>query len=238
MYNLPGSIYLVTIFVFFQGFLVLLVIFLFIDKFFSLRKQRLEAATLKNEAHARALQELESAKTSAAQIVQDATKKAAYIINNTELLSADAKNHLSESIKLLVSKEGTSLEEMVSLFGRELREDFNKDKITTLADFNAVYDTLKGEVKTQIAEYKEVLTKNSLDTEQYLKSQTESYITDTRTKLADYEQKQLQKIEDRVFTILLQVSNEFFGQTTTVSDHENLVLKLFSDATLKEKLGV
>ena len=237
MYNLPGSIYLVLIFVFFQGFLVLLVVFLFIDKFLSARKNRIEAEIIKQDAYKEALKEVEAAKASSYRIVKEAEEKAASIVSQSEFLSTTSQKNFTDSLNKVVSEQSQKLSQIISGLNSELKSDFDKEKVTTLAGFDTVFGDLKKEAVQQLATYKDTLTKYSLDTEETLKTQADSYINEVKTRLSEYERTQTKKVQDNLFNTLLQVSKDFFGNAATVSDHEDLVLKLFKDANLKETMG-
>jgi F0F1-type ATP synthase membrane subunit b/b' len=238
MYSLPGNAYIYAIFILFQGFLVLLVLFLFIDKFFSTRKHRLEADILKQEAYDAAQKELEIAKNQSHKIIADAQITASDIISKSEYISKSTQDKLNNDIKDLVKKQEQDISLMISNFNRELKTEFDREKVTTLAGFNSIFQDLKEESKEQISSYKDMLVKNSLDTEGLLKTQYDKMLEDVRSRISQYEDTQMQKVQDHIFSTILSVSKSFFGRAMTINDHEDLVLKLLEEAKLKETLGV
>jgi hypothetical protein len=237
MYNLPGNTNLLTIFILFQGFLVLLVIFLFIDKFFSSRKQRLDAEIIKQEAYKSAALTLEEAKQMSYKTMKEAEEKAAKLISDTELLSSEVQKNFKESLHNFIQKQDKSIAEIVDSFGKEMKTEFDKEKVATIAGYTDVFAQFKHAATEQILQFKDILSKNSVDLEKDLKDKVNIHAQEIYASLDAYEKEQMEKTKDYVFKVLLRVSNEFFGDAVSLSEHEDLVLKLFNEAKLIEKFG-
>lgn len=238
MYTLPGNAYIFAIFILFQGFLVLLVLFLFIDKFFSTRKHRLEADLVKQDAFKQALKELGAAKTKAQQIIKDAQISAADIISKSEYISASTQKNLDDGINNLVKRQELEIIKIIDSFNAELKSEFDKERITTLSGFKTIFQEVKDASIKQLSSFNDILTNSSLDAEGSLKAQASEHLEEMRLRLKVYEEAKTKEIQDKLFSVLLAVNKNFFSQTMTIDDHEDLVIKLFRDAALKETLGL
>jgi hypothetical protein len=234
---LPVNLQLIVVFAIFQGCLVLLIIYFFIDKFFSSRKYRLEQALLNETAYKQSIEALHASKVKSQEILSEAEKQASAIITSANLFTEDMKKTYNEAFKTSLSHQEQLLVKTTESLIGDLKDNFGREQITSLAGFTDLVSEFKAEVHKQIEEYRNILTKNSLDTESELKGEMKTYLEEMKKNINEYEQLQRNKLKEVAYNSLVWVNKEFFSSAVSLSDHEELVRKILADASLREKIA-
>ena len=236
MYILPENVYLFLPFIIFQGFLIVLVLFFFVEKVLSTRKIRLEKQLVKEEAYAQAGRILEDANRSAWEELNSAHVKAAEVIKQSEFLSKSVQDAAQKTFRVLVERQEVEFSRALDTFAKEMHGSFEKEKISSLAQYSDAISEIKATILGGVGVYKETMVKSltNLDTE--IKSRVTSALDETNAKIAEYEAASLKKIDLHIFDILRHVSLGVLGKSVSLQDHEEFILKSLGDAKVHERI--
>lgn len=232
MYNLPinsANTYLLVIFAIFQGFLILLVLFLFIDKFFSIRKYRIEQNKIKEEAFKQAQDELTTAQLNAQRIVSDAKLTASKIISEVDLFSKSTVEDFNKSLKNTLDSNVDKINNELVKIGLELQKDLDKERISSIAGFNHALNSFESQISQDITEYKELLSHSAVNAQSSLDQKTLDYADEVRQRLYKYEKERSSVLREEGVRILSKLTKEYFTQIPTNKDNESIVEKILSD---------
>jgi hypothetical protein len=232
---LPGYSYLIVIAAFFQGFLVLLVIFLFLERFINFRKRKVEEALIREEAHKQAQQILDAANSDSYKTIRDAQEKANVIISHANIAVEVTQKQMDSSMQNLIKLHSEAINKNLADFMSHFENALARKEITTLASFDQTFDKINSEIVSQVKSYKDVMQKNSLDMENTLRTNLENDLTQIRTKLGEYEAVKMKNLNDKIFQILTKVSHDALRKTFTISDHEDLVIQSLEQAKIEGK---
>lgn len=241
---LPGSFgnyissysYLFIAFIIFQGALVLVLFFLFLDKFISSRKVRVYEESIKAEAYKQAEAILNDTKKQSFEALRSAHTQADTIVLEARQLTKDAQVDFKDALDKMIDNHNQSLMDISTKILQEFKNTLGAESVTTIANYTSASDEIKKEVLLHVKEYSEVLRQHTLETEAVMKASLEKDMTDIKDRLKAYEDLHMRKVDERVFSILTLVSKDVLGQTMSLSDHEDLVLRLLAEAKIKTSL--
>lgn len=229
MYNLPINIYIFLIFLFFQGFLVLLVLYMFLEKLAGSSKRKREELLIKDEAHAKALQFLSDAQVQSAKIIKDAEVNASQIIANAEYVSKAMKDNLDRVVKDTVNQSTVKFEALLHQSNEEFMTAFSSEKTTLLADFEHVIKDVKSELIKGTEAFNTSLSNATAEYASDLRKKESDQLQAMQARISDYEQKTKKHIEAKLFDILSDALTEITGEAIPLEKHEDLVISSLAE---------
>jgi len=219
-----------------QGSLLVILFYLFIDKFTSSKKVKLQEATIKQEAYAKALSILEEAKDSSLKIVEDANKRAQALLGDVQLVTNDVRRDLNEQLQALSDKHIQALsstnDEFIGSFKKALGDESQKTTDVLEQTTTIVRDALLSEVD----QFKDILRKETFETEEQVKNKIQDEYTAVRDELAEYKKTKLAAVDAKIYEIVYEVVSNVTGKTLDVDSHQEIVIQFLEQAKKEHRL--
>jgi hypothetical protein len=238
MSNLPINLYFFLILVFFQGFLILVVAYFFIDRFYNSYKNKLEEDKRKQQAYLQAIQELDEAKKQAQELLKNAHFEAAAIVKDASTISQDTKSTYTAGIQASLKQQQEALASVTNEIILELKDSFGKEKISTIAGFNDLLTDFKEDLAEEVSRYNQTLSANSDELLAKLRQGLEENMSTLAAHMAQYEDLVKSHILSKSLEAVKTLTKMFFEETTTQTDHEAIIMKILEKEDLKEKFGL
>ncbi|NMB69640.1 hypothetical protein GYA27_00350 [candidate division WWE3 bacterium] len=228
--------YLIFIFLMLQGSLLVILFYLFIDKFTSSKKVKLQESTVKQEAYTKALSILEEAKDSSLKIVEDANKRAQVLLGDVQLVTDDVRRDLNDQLQALADKHiqvlSSTNDEFISSFKKALGDESQKTTDVLEQTTTIVRDALLSEVD----QFKDILRKETFETEEQLKNRIQDEYAAVRDELDEYKKSKLASIDAKIYEIVYEVASNVTGKSLDVDSHQAVVIQFLEQAKKEHRL--
>ena len=231
---LSKYLYLIITFVMIQGSLTFVLLFLFIDKITSSRKIKTQELLAKQDAYEESLRILNDSKAQSSKLILAAQEQSTKIIQETNFLNESFKQKFAEELKSLVDRQEDVFKNVAGELSKQYQQAFEQEKITTLSELTKVSDTLRSDMLTKVDEFKSVLEKNTVEAENELRGKVRQDYEYLSQRMKEYETAKLQKIDEKIFLILTQVTKDILGSALTINEQEELVFKVLNDAKVRQ----
>ena len=187
-----------------------------IEKYDKIRSTGEEAEKALEAERAKALEE---AKTQGKQIISEAQTRSGQLI-------AEAASFGNQTRELL-GKELQKLQAVELGYYQKALED---TKLTAQASLGGISKDVKAEVVSQIDAIRTSLSgeiqKAQMETRQMLASSYKKM----EEEIEAYKKERLQRVDEKIFEILKEVSSKAIGKSLSLEDHEDVVIKALEDA--------
>lgn len=228
--------YLIFIFLMLQGSLLVILFYLFIDKFTSSKKVKLQESTVKQEAYTKALSILEEAKDSSLKIVEDANKRAQVLLGDVQLVTDDVRRDLNDQLQALADKHIQALsstnDEFIDNFKKALGNESQKTTDVLEQTTTIVRDALLSEVD----QFKDILRKETFETEEQVKNKIQDEYTAVRDELIEYKKSKLAAIDTKIYEIVYEVVSNVTGKALDVDSQQEIVIQFLEQAKKEHRL--
>lgn len=234
---LPGNYYLLFTFLVFQGFLVLVVFYFFIERLYTSRKRLHEEALIKQKAYEEADAVLKKTMQDSHQLLEQAHKKASEIVTSSTTEVEMFKKDFSELLKRLEEKYEKRFNDIAENFVKGFNESVQQEKISSLAAFDKTLADVRAGVAESVVLHRDSINKSIEDLNQTLRSALETDVAQARERLSKYEDESKNRIKEKVFSILSDVSYEILGHGVSLSDKEDFILRLIDQGDIDKKFN-
>lgn len=222
-----------------------LVLFLFFSLFFvfmvgyvfsKLRNKTSIEDTVTAAAYEKSLQLLDNAKRQSLKIYKDSQIRAKKIMDQAYSFKTenqeDFEKHIDKSTKNQLANFDAFLKEELSSF----EDSLSKESVNNLKAFSDLSKDLKKEVTSSISGLKETIAKETFESQKLIdKKVTEAY-SELQKELTAYKKEQIDKINDRLADLLVEVATKSLGTSFSVSKHQDVILNLLEDAKKRDLL--
>lgn len=169
---------------------------------------RKRAAALLSDAHDKALV-----------IIEQANLRAAQTLEETNTFSQTAKHELE-------AKLSQASAQLLTDYERAL-EEVKEEDIKTLKNISK---TIESNTLDEVADFKEILEKETVAAQKIVEQKIEQAYADVEQEIKAYREDKRKKIDEAVYTIVRQVSEEILGKSVSLADHEKLVIDALEQA--------
>jgi hypothetical protein len=235
MPSLPINYNYALIFIFFQGFLIVIVAYFFIEKLINSYKMKSKEDLHKHQIYEEAVAALESAKKEASDIIKKANAQASEIINSGTLFNEDLKSDVTAKVTALLSNQEQIISKSTADIANDIRSLYTKEKINSLVTFEAMFKDLKSDLNTEVTNYSNVLNKSS---QVILEDMRHKLLNDEEVmakNLQEYEKEVKEHIKSKSLDSVMLLTRRYFEQTVTKDEHEGIVRKIIENEGLKDK---
>lgn len=191
---------------------------------------------LQHDEHALRQQILTDAYAKANLILDEASASSTQIIGSGHELN----NHLSQALDLQLSKLVAREQKSFEATTKQLLEEYAKQLSTVKTENINVAQKMSKDIETAIDtllhEFKTLLDKEALSTQQLLGNRVEKEFADADQTLKQYKELQMKKVDESIYPVLAYVSKQVIGKTLPLDQHEQLVIAAIEEA--KEYVSV
>jgi F0F1-type ATP synthase membrane subunit b/b' len=156
-------------------------------------------------------------------IIQEATKKAQLIIEETQVFSDEAKIQFSSGFKVTSKKYEEFLESRTDEVSK-LYEKFITDLRSDAEEqFKVITKDMENHSLAIIGEFREALEGERIFMHKELEAKITEEFKKAQTHIEDYKVDQMKKVDKQVFDILHALTSNVLGKSLSLKDHEDLV---------------
>jgi len=228
--------YLIFIFIMLQGSLLVILFYLFLDKFSSSKKIKLQESVVKQEAYNKALAILEEAKDSSIRIVEEANKKAQLLLGDVQLLTNDVKHDLNTQLQSLSEKHIQTLTATTAEFIDNYKNTLGAEGKKTTEALEQTTTIVKEALLSEVEQFKDILRKETLDTEEQVKLKIQDEYSQVRAELEEYKKTKTAAIDAKIYEIVYDVVSNVTAKSLDVDAHQDLVMHFLEEAKKEHRL--
>ena len=115
--------------------------------------------------------------------------------------------------------------ELTSLsIARKYEEEINKINKDNIQTLQNIYKDIETSTKSDFTKYKEFIQQQTFDAEKIAKERIEEEYKKLENEINLRKEKELKKLNDDIYTILLNISKEVVGKSMNFSDHQDLII--------------
>lgn len=187
------------------------------DKLFLQSKIKDHAQDILKEAHEKRLK-----------IMQDAVNQAGDIIKNSQLLTGEVKDKITEDMQEMRKKQFDILTQRQQQLTK-FYEDFEKESRNLIFDqFKQMVKNMENFTSSGIKELREDIEKERQTVNKQIELRIQEENKRAQKAVEEYKIEQIKKIDKRVFDILQALTRDILGRSLTLKDHEELIQKALS----------
>lgn len=242
MLNLPSDFITYTIllivFALFQGSLLLIIVYLFVDKVLISKKDTLDNELVKQEAYGKALNVLEEAKEKSLEILGTSQDRARKILDSVEFINVETKKELDLELKKLSEKQMSSFENLSSDLVNVYKNSLEDQHKVGLEQIEKTSEFVQEELKNQIDGLKNSLQKETAQSEEQIRAMISADYENAKSEIEKYKNEKFSEINIKVYELIPQITKEILGRTLTIDDHQAVVMKILDDAKRDNNLNI
>ena len=242
MLHLPSDFLTYTIllivFALFQGSLILILVYLFVDKVLISKKDTLDNDIVKQEAYDKALNVLEDAKEKSLEILGTSNDRARKILDSVDYINVETKKELDLELKKLSERQVSTFENLSSDLINVYKNSLEDQHKVGLAQIEKTSEFVQEELKNQITDLKDSLQKETAQSEEQVRAMISSDYEHTKSEIEKYKNEKFAEINLKVYELIPQITKEILGRTLTIDDHQSVVLKILDDAKRDSSLNI
>lgn len=223
-----------------------LVLFLFVFIFFifmlgyifsKLRSTHEEISEVSPAAYQKALYLLDNAKKESLKIYKDSQNRAKKIIEEAYTFKTDTQedfeNHLQKVTKTELKEFDSFLKGELSSFEDTISKE-SKDALKVLGDLSK---DLKKEVTESINDLKENILKETVESQKMIDTKVGEAYVEVQKELDAYKKEQIEKINDQLSNLLVDVASKSLGVSFSVNQHQDVILNILEEAKKRDLLN-
>ncbi len=199
---------------------VLMVILLHYQKLVGkfLKLQR-EDKHLREETQKEAEKLLEKAQKEALETVEEAHRRARKVVRESEIAVTKMEELLRRELEKVLTVQTKNYYQMLEKIEREVAQGFEK----------AGEKTQVG-ILEEIEDFRKVMEQQTIKSQEAASEKIDGEFAQVREEIKAYRAKMLGKVDQSIFEILQEVSQEVLGKALSVKEHEELVIKALYEA--------
>jgi hypothetical protein len=164
------------------------------------------------------------------EIIHTAENRAKSIIEDAERLSTNSSSSLRSTVSDLTKHEDELVskksEEFVAEFQKQLQQ-VNTDNINM---FKNVSKEVIDSISQQFEELKKLMQDQTINSKKLAEEKIKTEYGTLEKELQEYKKKEVEKIDQNIYQLLLNISKIAFGKGLNIGEHEKLIEEALQDA--------
>lgn len=220
-------------------FLTLLVVSLIFVSFYEFltkwlrylqREKERSQETIKAEAYEKATRILEKAKKESLKLISDSNNEAQKILGEAHELSDESKKVLEDGLQSISQRQHQALEKTSNDLLAYYKGIVDQQKQSSLDTLSRVSKDMEEKILEEVDDFGEVLRKETVETQKQVEQKISRKYEDLEKELESYREKQLKKIDERVFELIARVTKLVLGRAISLEEHQSMVLEALEEA--------
>lgn len=176
-------------------------------------------------------QELESkAQLDYQDIIESANQKAKNIILDANQIKEETSTNFQTSVSTLFENQKDILENTSLALTKKYEEQINQINKNNIQILTNIYKDIELNANSNFEKYKEVIQKQTFDAEKIAHDRIKDQYQKIENEIEEHKKQMLQKIDDDIYKILLNISKLVIGGSLDLSKHEDLIIKSLEEA--------
>lgn len=164
------------------------------------------------------------------EIIEAAQKKAEEIISQAQNIQDSSTADLEKAVQNLEKNEEEELseksEDALKVFG----EKIDQINATNTAAFNTTSEDIKKTINLHFEELKKLLSEQTVESQKHAEEKVKEEYDALETELDAYKKSQMEKIDQNIYQILLNVSKTVLGKKIDTKENEDVIIKALEEA--------
>jgi flagellar biosynthesis/type III secretory pathway protein FliH len=169
------------------------------------------------------------------EIIQSANKKAEEIILQATELKEDTGSNFQNSVNMLLEEQEKLLKDASSALSKKFQEQAEEVNHNNVEMLSNIYKDIEKNAEESYSEYKELIKKQTFEAERIAQEKIRGEYSKLEQEVKEYREKMMQKVNDDIFKILLNVSKTVIGKSLSFKDQQDLIINSLAQAK-KENL--
>ena len=164
------------------------------------------------------------------EIIESANKMAQEIILQATEIKQDSTNNLQDSVDMMLDDQKKILEEASLALSKKFEEQIKEVNINNIELLKNIYKGIESDVQSDYSEYKDLIKKQTFEADNAAKEKIKEEYTRLDAEVKDYREKMIEKVNQEIYKILLNISKVVLGKSLDLTAHEDLVIDALNKA--------
>lgn len=158
------------------------------------------------------------------ELIESANKKAEEIILHASEIKQESTNFLQDSVELMLADQRKILEEASTALSKQFEAQLKQVNDNNIQLLKNIYKGIETDVESDYSEYKDVIKKQTFEAENIAKEKIKQEYEKLEIEIKDYREKMLNKVNDDIYKILINISKSVLGKSLDTKEHEDLII--------------
>ncbi len=163
-------------------------------------------------------------------IIESANKKAEEIILQATEIKRDSTDNLQESVEIMLEDQKKILENASAALSKEFEDQLKEVNDSNILLLKNIYKGIETDVQSDYSLYKDVIKKQTFEAENIAKEKIKQEYEKLEVEIKEYREKMMNKVNDDIYKILLNISKAVLGKSLDAKDHEDLIIEALNKA--------
>lgn len=163
-------------------------------------------------------------------IIESANKKAEEIILQATQIKQETTNNLQDSVDMMLEDQKKILEEASTALSKKFEQQINEVNTNNIELLKNIYKGIESDVQADYQEYKDAIKKQTFQAESIASEKIKEEYAKLDTEIKEYKTKMIEKVNEEIYKILLNISKVVIGKSLDLKDHEELVVEALNKA--------
>jgi F0F1-type ATP synthase membrane subunit b/b' len=163
-------------------------------------------------------------------ILQEAREKATKIIGEITFSQDQLRNSFEEHLKEASAKSAVKLEGISEEFLKSYQNTLINLRNNNIKIISNISKDVENTTRSELQNFGEALKKETIDSQKIVDKKIEEEYEKTEKELESYRTEAFKKINDQIYNIIQNISNEILGKSISLQDHEWLIINALEKA--------
>ncbi len=163
-------------------------------------------------------------------IIESASKQANEIILHASEIKQESTNELQESVEIMLADQKKVLEEASAALSKKFEDQLKQVNDSNILLLKNIYKGIESDVESDYSQYKDVIKKQTFEAENIAKEKIKQEYEKLEIEIKEYREKMMNKVNDDIYKILLNISKTVLGKSLDAKDHEDLIIEALNKA--------
>lgn len=163
-------------------------------------------------------------------VIESASKKAEEIILHASEIKQETTNELQESVEIMLEDQKKVLEEASLALSKKFEDQLKQVNDNNIQMLKNIYKGIENDVESDYSEYKDVIKKQTFEAENIAKEKIKQEYEKLELEVKEYREKMMNKVNDDIYKILINISKDVFGKALNPKEHEDLIIDALNKA--------
>lgn len=164
------------------------------------------------------------------ELIESANKKAEEIILHASEIKQESTNFLQDSVELMLADQKKILEEASTALSKQFEAQLKQVNDNNIQLLKNIYKGIETDVESDYSEYKDVIKKQTFEAENIAKEKIKQEYEKLEVEIKEYREKMINKVNDDIYKILINISKAVLGKSLDTKEHEDLIIESLNRA--------
>lgn len=163
-------------------------------------------------------------------IIESASKKAEEIVLHASEIKQESTNELQDSVEIMLEDQRKVLEEASLALSKKFEDQLKEVNDNNIQLLKNIYKGIESDVESDYSQYKDVIKKQTFEAENIAKEKIKQEYEKLEVEVKQYREKMMNKVNDDIYKILINISKTVLGKSLSPNEHEELIIEALNKA--------